>query len=128
MYQENNAEALPETLQHFVLSLGILFIVMSVIGVIRLVKSCTSIREKRHQKAFFRSAIRAKSEADNVNNIKSNVNIARTEKMCDLEKEVEDLRAFQQEVKRELCTLKNALVLLADRGLGKELDAREKSH
>ena len=127
MHQKNNAEALPETLQHFVLSLAILFIVIGAIGVFCLVKSCSSIHEKRCQKSFYQSAIRVKNEAYYVNKLKTNVKISSTENRCDLEKEVKDLRAFQQEVKRELCTLKTALVLLADHSHSQEqeLEARE---
>jgi Flp pilus assembly protein TadB len=107
-----------ENLQEFMLNLAILFIFMSIIGIISCVyqiKQYQSIRRKHSHESTLQSAAHIQNQAECVYKMKAATESSRADMQDSLEREVEELRAFQQQVRGELGTLKTALTVLSQR-------------
>mmetsp|Transcript_8370 Transcript_8370/g.13793 ORF Transcript_8370/g.13793 Transcript_8370/m.13793 type:complete len:142 (+) Transcript_8370:110-535(+) len=121
MHQKNHDVLLSRDdahLQEMMLALAILFIFMGAIGVISCVyriKGFQSIRRKHSRESTLQSAAHIQNQTEQVYKMK-----AATESSCadiqdSLKREVEELRAFQREVRGELGSLKTALEVLSQR-------------
>jgi hypothetical protein len=107
-----------ENLQHLMLFLTILFIFMGIIGIITCfyqIKGLQSIRRKHKDESTLTSATNIRNETEDVFKMKEATESSRADMHDSLEKEVEELRAFQREVRGELSTLRTALSVLSQR-------------
>jgi hypothetical protein len=121
MHQKDIAALLDEEeedLQQLMLNLAILFIFLSIIGIISCVyqiKQYQSIRRKRSHESTLQSAVNIQNQTECVYKMKAATESSRADMQDSLEREVEELRAFQQQVRGELGTLKTALTVLSQR-------------
>ena len=107
-----------ESLQQMMLALAILFIFMGVIGVISCVsriKGFQSIRRKHSHESTLQSAAHIQNQTEQVCKMKAATESSRADMQDSLKREVEELRAFQREVRGELGSLKTALEVLSQR-------------
>ena len=113
-----------EDLQHLMRNLTILFIVMSIIGVISCfyqIRRLQLIRGRHCDESTLHSATQIQNQADHVYKMKEATHSSRAEINQHLEREVDELRAFQREVRGELCTLRTALTQLSHRRIRQEV-------
>ena len=121
MHQKDIAALLDEEeedLQQLMLNLAILFIFLSIIGIISCVyqmKQYQSIRRKHSHESTLQSAVNIQNQTECVYKMKAATESSRADMQDSLEREVEELRAFQQQVRGELGTLKTALTVLSQR-------------
>ncbi len=107
-----------ENLEQVMLTLAILFICMGVIGVVSCVyqmKSLKSIRIKHRHESTLQSAAHIQNQTEQVHKIKTATESSRAEMQESLEREVEELREFQQQVRGQLGSLRTALDVLSQR-------------
>lgn len=108
-----------ENLQHFMLIMTILFIFMGILGIVTCfyqIKWFQSIRRKHKIESRLPSATNIQNQAEGVYKMKVAKKSSRADMHDSLEREVEELRAFQREVRGELSTLRTALIALSQRG------------
>lgn len=123
MHQKDNV-APPgddENLQHLMLKLTMLFICMGIIAIISCIsqiKKFQSIRRKHSNESTLQSATLTKNQTEDVHKMKTATEISRADINDSLKREVEELRAFQQEVREELGALRTALTVLSQRRQG----------
>ena len=121
MQQKNHDASLSrdeESLQQMMLALAILFIFMGVIGVISCIyriKGFQSARRKRSSESTLQSAAHIQNQTEQVYKMKAATETSRADMQDSLKREVEELRAFQREVRGELGSLKTALEVLSKR-------------
>ena len=107
-----------ESLQQMMLALAILFIFMGVIGVISCayrIKGFQSVRRKYWRESTLQSAANIQNQTEQVYKMKAATESSRVDMQDNLKREVDELRAFQREVRGELCSLKTALEVLSQR-------------
>ena len=120
--QQKNHDALlskdDESLHQMILALAILFIFMGVIGVISCIcriKGFQSARRKHSRESTLQSAASIQNQTEQVYKMKAATESSRADMQDSLKREVEELRAFQREVRGELGNLKTALEVLSQR-------------
>lgn len=121
MLQKEDDAALPvdgENLQQLMLTLAILFIFVGVIGIVSCVyqmKSLQSIRRKHRLESTLQSAAHIQNQTENVYKMKAATETSRADLQDSLEREVEELREFQQQIKGQLGSLRTVLDVLSQR-------------
>ena len=134
MQQKNHVALLSkddESLQQIMLALAILFIFMGVIGVISCVyriKGFQSARRKHNRESTSQSAASIQHQTEQVYKMKASTESSRADMQDSLKREVEELRAFQREVRGELGSLKTALEVLSQRRQRKNDFESQKTH
>ena len=120
--QQKNHDALlskdDESLHLMMLALAILFTFMGVIGVISCIyriKGFQSARRKHSRESTLQSAAHIQNQTEQVYKMKAATETSRADMQDSLKREVEELRAFQREVRGELGSLKTALEVLSQR-------------
>lgn len=117
-----------EHLQRLMLNLTILFIFMSIIGVMSCfyqIGRLQLIRGRHCEQSTLHSATQIQNQADHVYKMKEATHTSRAEINENFEREVDELRAFQREVRGELGTLRTALTQLSHRRIRQEVSKVE---
>lgn len=107
-----------ENLQQLMLTLAVLFVFMGVIGIVSCVyqiKSLKSIRREHRHESTLQSAAHIQNETEHVYKIKAATESSRSDMQDSLEREVEELREFQKQVRGELGSLRTALEVFSQR-------------
>jgi hypothetical protein len=121
-----------EDLQRLMRNLTILFIFMSIIGVISCfyqIRRLQLIRGRHTDESTLHSATQIENQAEHVYKMKEAKHTSRAEINENLEREVDELRAFHREVRGELGTLRTALTQLSHRRLRqKEVVSKVEMH
>jgi hypothetical protein len=100
-----------EHLQRLMRNLTILFIFMSIIGVMSCfnqIRRLQLIHGRRSDESTLHSATQIQNQAEHVYKMKEATHTSRAEINENLEKEVDELRAFHREIRGELGTLRTA--------------------
>ena len=117
-----------EHLQRLMRNLTILFIFMSIIGVMSCfyqIRRLQLIRDRHSDESTLHSATQIQNQAEIVYKMKEATHSSCAEINKNLEREVDELRAFQREVRGELCTLRTALTQLSHRRIRQEVSKVE---
>ncbi len=117
--KDDAALTVDENIQQLMLTLAVLCIFMGFVGIVSCVYQINclrSIRRKhRHESTTLQSAAHIQNQTEHVYKIKASTECSRADMQDSLEREVEELREFQQQVRGELGSLRIALEVLSQR-------------
>ena len=107
-----------ENIQQLMLTLAVLCIFMGFVGIVSCVYQINclrSIRRKHRHESTLQSATHIQNQTEQVYKNKAATECSRADMQDSLEREVDELREFQQQVRGELGSLRIALEVLSQR-------------